>query len=100
MWLNYQARYLPVRLPESPYRAGVGHAFPELAKGLPPRLDLLERVFTQLGRVGERVAAPIQGDGPPTSIDDGEARAFRTPLLPREGIGPGITATLSAITWQ
>ena len=42
--LNYQASLL--RLPESPSRAEL----PELAQALPPRLDVLERVFAQLGR--------------------------------------------------
>ena len=44
--LNYQASLL--RLPVSPSCAEL----PELARVLPPRLDVLERVLAQLGRVG------------------------------------------------
>ena len=65
--LNYQASLL--RLPESPSRA-------ELPEALPPRLDVLERVFAQLGRVGEGVAGAPRHNGRPTSIDHGVARAL------------------------
>ena len=68
--LTYQAPLL--HLPESPSCAEL----PELARALPPRLDVLERVFVQLGRVGERVAAPPRDDGRPTSVDHGVARAL------------------------
>ena len=68
--LNYQASLL--RLPVSPSCAEL----PELARVLPPRLGVLERVFAQLGRIGERVAAPPRDDGRPTSVDHGVARAL------------------------